>query len=192
MKSLTILFLALITNAAFAAQLPARNCEIFISKVHASPSSHGSAAISATVKVGWIGNGEFIQRVGMVAQSASQDLGNAPSCHYSGSQPSDFRVIDPVDSHGYDSLEYGEYAFQFYVISGSVVDQCPGFHMSTVGSFFVETNKNTYWLNPNLDSSQNFYFDANGYQTLAGQFFYTDARTADHESLNYYNPLNCR
>lgn len=186
--TLSLLFL----SSAYGANRPASRCEIFIRKVGAAPSSHGSASMPVIVKVGWIGGGEFIRKVGFYGYSVNRDLGNLPSCHMSPLPGSgQWKVIDPFPG-GYGATEYGDYAFSFPIRSGSVVSGCPGYEYTWVGAFFVETDRNTYWVNPQMNPNQHFYFDPNGYRILeakAGSFFLLPT---DRLDMRYYNPLACR
>jgi hypothetical protein len=169
----------------------ADNCQIFIKKVGASPSSHGSLTINAVVKVGWIGGDEHIQRVGFYGHVQAIDRGNSPECRMGPTynDPS-WRVYEPLPGHYY-ATEYGEYGFYLPIYSGSVLSQCPGYHYSWVGAFFVETNKNTYWLNPDLTPSQHYHFDRNAARILQNQLGTANMGRTNREFLRYYNPLLC-
>lgn len=177
-----------ILDASNRPNVPANHCEIFLQFVQSAPNSHSAATIDVTVKVNWLGNDEFIERVGAYTRSVGQDLGNAPSCHFSSSSNPNFTIKDPFSSAP------GIYDFAFPVSSGSVLSQCPGFNTSHEAAFFVQTNKQTYWLNPDMDSSKYFVLDRNGYdinirktQTAGAQGVRTDS-----EDMRYYNPLQCR
>ncbi len=176
---------------AFGADLPATGCEIFLKKVGVAPSSHGFGAMPVVVKVGWIGNGEQIERVGFYGFSRATDLGNASSCNWSPQYDDrDWKIHEP-QAGGYYATEYGEYSFSFPVHSGSVVSICPGFQYTWVGTFFVQTSKNTYWVNPDMDSSKYFYFDDNGWDNLE-RFTYMGVVSTARSELRYYNPRECR
>jgi hypothetical protein len=146
--------------------------------------------MKAIVKVGWIGNGEHIERVGFYAQQRADERGEHGRCPYVPYVRDGWSVIDPVASD-YEQLAYGEYLFQLPILTGTVVSNCGGFEYVTQGTFFVQTDKNTYWLNPGLDSSRLFYFDYNGYRIVGSQTGWAGSST-DRPDLAYYNPLQCR
>ncbi len=184
----------LIFNFARAENLPANKCEVFIKYVGVSPSSHGFASITAIVKANWIGNGETVRQIGFWGKVETEDLGNSPSCHWSSPHGSGWKLYSA--STDFHNLNYGEVRFNFPVRSGSVVGQCPGFYWSWIGSFFVETDKNTYWVNPSMDASQNFYFDNNGANVLmtkGGYSNYMDlGLSTSRDDMKYYNPKSCQ
>lgn len=176
--------------SAFAENLPANNCQIFIRRLQAIPSSHGSAALNVVVKVNWLGDDEYIQNVGFYATNLDTDLGNSPSCSWNARHSGSW-YVQSASSVNMNSTEYGEYLFRFQISSGSVAGECPGYFYSTAGSFFVETNKNTYWLNPEMNPKKNFYFDYNAFQIIANKGgTYTNVFT-DRNDMSYYNPQNC-
>jgi hypothetical protein len=193
MKSILGMFSILVFSQfsvhANAENLTANNCEIFIKSVKAIQSSHGYTAMSAIIKVGWIGNGEFVQKVGFYGKSTYTDLGNASSCYQSSPNDGQYQVMDPYSYAS--SLAYGEYQFDFNIYSGSVSSYCPGRDTSTQGSFFVQTNKNTYWLNPDKDSSKEFFFDMNGFKQMASKGLYNNVSTS-RSDMTYYNPGQCK
>jgi hypothetical protein len=183
-----------IASSAFSANLPANKCEIFIRRIQALPSSHGMASLAVYVKVNWLGNDEFIQSVGFYATNSDTDLGNSTSCSWSPRPKGTWYTQNPITyaGSGSSATEYGEYRFNFQIYSGSVSGDCGGFSYGTIGSFFVETNKNTYWLNPDLDATKHFYFDANGYDLITKKGGYFNNIFTDRNDMKYYNPLNCK
>jgi hypothetical protein len=192
-NSFAILGLALsFASSAVSADLTADNCQIFIKKVYSSPGSHGSASFGVVVKTGWIGNGEHIEAVKFYGYAASTDLGNAPDCH---SSPfygyEDWTLMNPIPDTYYAN-QWGESLFSFPVKSGSVVSMCPGYIYTWVGTFLVQTNKNTYWLNPDLDADKHFHFDANAFRIISHKGGTFNPLYTDREDLAYYNPGICR
>ncbi len=143
------------------------------------------------VKIGWIGNGEFIQKVGLYGYSVNEDLGNTANCPAPAVPSYQWREIYPMPPAA-GGTEFGEYYFSFPIRTGSVTSTCPGYDFVWVGTFFVETNRNTYWLNPDMDAKKFFYFDTNGYNIIAAKGGYANMIWTDREDMRYYNPLVCR
>lgn len=176
---------------AFAQNLPADRCQIFISRVKTDPSSHNEMQMQVMVKVGWLGNGEFIQTVGFYQSVETRDLGNDSSCHWgihAGRSP--WTVVGP--SSDTSETSYGEYEFYMDIHTGSVVSECEGFGFTNIGTFFVQTNKNTYWLNPGMDSTQYFYFDDTAVNNLDYHGGEDSWVSTTRDDLKYYNPLQCQ
>ncbi len=195
MKFVYLLAALSLSTSAFAAEIPASQCQIFIKSVKLSPSSHGSLNVGALVKVNWLGNGEFIEKVGFRFHRLATDLGNDPNrCQgliYSAD--SGWSDLDPMPGQWADAYtQPGEYYFSFQIQTGSVISWCPGATFSNEGAFFVRTNKNTYWLNPDLDSSKNFVFDPNGAEILRTKGATWQARPTTTDDMKYYNPASCR
>lgn len=187
-----LLALALSTAAA-AANKPADGCQIFIKKVAATAGSHSSGSIATVVKVGWIGNGEQIERVGFYHYQRAEAQGDMSHCSWSPSYNNGNWHIEDLTPGGYYATEYGEYSMSFPVYSGSVSSDCLGYHYAHIGTFFVQTNKNTYWLNPDMNADKYFYFDDNGFDNLVKvSSYFNYVNTADHDYTRYYNPLVCR
>lgn len=186
--------LFLVSNAAFSENYPAEKCQIFIKSVGVSPSSHSFNSISTVVKTNWIGNGEVVNRVGFYGKVETKDLGNSASCSWRSPYSPDWYVYQNFGSTS--NLPYGEIRFNFPVRSGSVVGSCPGFEWTWIGSFFVETNKNTYWLNPDFNADKSFYFDNNASDILmkkGGWVGDMDSGLATtREDMKYYNPGSCQ
>ena len=187
-KPVLALTVAAFSISSYAADLPARNCEIFLKKVTTKPNSHGIADMEVLVKVGWIGDGETILRVGLYSSLSTQDLGNSAECHTSAT-PWGGSTWKNTDASPGESV--GESTFRFPISTGSVGDRCRGYQGSTQASFFVQTNKNTYWLNPNLDSNQYFVFDRNGFDILQNRGGFSGLSTT-RSDMKYYNPQNCQ
>ena len=186
-----VLLLASLSAPAVAANYPANHCEISINRLGAAPSSHSSGSIPVVVNGGWIGNGELIERVGFYGHSSATNLGTPPECHWGPSyDDATQRIIDPVPS-SYYATAYGEYGFQFPVISGTVLSNCRGYNYTWIGTFFVQTNKNTYWLNPDMSPSKQFYFDANAYHILQGKGGYASLISTKRSDMKYYAPVSC-
>lgn len=179
-----------VSNFAFSENVPANKCEIYVSRLAASPSSHSSASMNVVVKVGWIGNDEFIQLVGFYGYTAVHDLGNSRDCHWQ-TYSSEWKVTPAYTTSSYP-LEYGEYNLNFPVRTGSVTSQCPGYDFTWVGSIFVQTNKNTYWLNPGLNRDNQFYFDNNAYYLVQQKGGTSLMVRTQREDMRYYNPLMCK
>ncbi len=199
MKKFAIVLVSVVSSAlaqsAHAENRQAKNCEIFVKSVQVQPNSHGSAGMSVVVKVGWLGNGEFIQKVGFYSHNQAQDLGNDPNQCYGTRPPadSDWAVQDPSNFYyGNTKLELGEYFFSFPISTGSVVGACPGYNFSAIGAFFVETNKNTYWVNPAMDTHQYFYFDRNGFNSIQTKGGTYQSLPTSRDDLRYYNALGCK
>jgi hypothetical protein len=187
MKSLGLILTVLFATQAFAENLPANRCQVYINGVIASPSSHGARGMVAIVKVNWLGNDEHIQRVGFYGKATSVDLGNSRGCGNSPENP-DWQIID---GHTSSNLNYGEYSFHFRVSTGSIVSSCGGFLYSWSGAFFVETNKNTYWTNPNMNANEYFYFDSNGFELVTRKGGWANRVSTAREDMRYYNPMRC-
>lgn len=175
---------------ALADNRPADDCQISIKRIAASIGSHGSSSMNVVVKVGWLGNDEHIQKVRFWGKTSAIDLGNGKDC-YMGKPQANWREIQHANiPHSYgNTLGYGEYLFQFPIYTGTVIGACPGFKFSTEGAFFVETNKNTYWLNPQLDRNQHYVFDSNAQRIIKEKarnswFYYYDV-----SKEAYYNPI---
>lgn len=186
------IIISTIGTSAFAGNLSANNCQIFIRRLQALPSPHGNSGLNVFVKVNWLGNNEYIQNVGFYATNNDVDLGNSPSCGNSRSAGT-WYIQSPL-SGSYPSMgatEYGEYVFNFPIKSGSVAYDCPGYSYSTKGAFFVQTNKNTYWLNPDMDPTKHFYFDENGFRNITNLGGTYRNVFTDSDSMRYYNPLRC-
>ena len=179
---------------ARAENYPANKCQVIIKNVGVLPSSHGFSSIVTIVKANWIGNGETVQRIGFLGKVEAQDLGNSPSCHWSSPYGSDWKVYSA--SNDFHNLNYGEVKFNFPVRSGSVAGDCPGFYWNWIGTFFVETNKNTYWLNPSMDAAQHFYFDNNGANILMNKGGYSNylnlGLSTSRDDMKYFNPGACQ
>jgi hypothetical protein len=190
MRIIQTTFLLFLTFPLMAANLSADKCQIYIKRLRASPSSHGSATIPVIVKVPFLGGGEFIRKVGFYGQVVSTDLGNEPSCHMS-PLPGGMRVMEALDSAS-ELKELGEYILYFPVRSGTVVSECKGYTYSWTGSIFVETDRNTYWLNPELDPSKQFYFDLTTFDLLQSKGGFAGWVATDRDDMRYYNPLGCR
>lgn len=186
--------LFLVSNSAFAKNETADKCQVYIKTVGSSPSSHGFNSISTVVKTSWIGNGEVVRKVGFYGKVETKDLGNQARCNWSGPYKADWQVYEGTGDTS--NLSYGEVRFNFPVISGSVAGDCPGFAWTWIGSFFVETDKNTYWVNPDLDSSKNFYFDANASDIILKKGGWSGAMypglSTTRADMKYYNPGNCQ
>jgi hypothetical protein len=192
MKQTILMLFCLTAIAASATNLPANGCQIYIEKLQAAPSSHNSASIQVVVKVPYLGNDETITQVKFYGYQTVQDLGNQGMCGGKPTSDTSFRLIDSVPTQ-YAQTQLGEYQFTFAVNSGSVISECPGYHYSTTGSFMVETNKATYWLNPSMDSNQYFVFDYQAYGILQAtgsvyNYIYTNR---NDKMSNYYNPRSC-
>ena len=170
--------------------VPANSCEIYIDKLMTAPSSHGSASLVAIAKVPWLGNGEMIQQVGFYGCPVAKNLGTPPECHWGPSyDEATPRIYPPVNGSYLTSR--GEYEFRFPVRSGTVLSQCAGYEYAWIGSIFVETNFKTYWLNHNMDPSQDFYFDSNGYRNIERFGSTYNAVSTRRSELTYYNPRSC-
>lgn len=193
-KAFTIIatLLGAVTQPLAAANLPADDCQIFIKRVFAAPNSHGSANVGVVVKVGWIGNGEYVQDVKFYGYSEAKDLGNPPDAYDSSSWVNSNWTATSAVTGGFFAREFGEYEFAFPVLSGSLSSSGHGYQFTSVGAFFVQTNKNTYWLNPELNSDEHFYFDLNAYDSLRAKQGTYNPLATDREDLRYYNPLMCR
>ena len=193
-NSLAFAFISVLSgltpSLSFAENIQASSCQIFIKQIAAVPNSHGSESMAAIVKVNFLGNDEYIQRVAFYGKLSAQDLGNSSECHNTPDSrvSNQFTITNASAPTPYDQLAYGEYMFYFPIRTGSVVSMCMGYEYSTIGSFLVETNKNTYWINPNLDANQYFYFDRNGYQRLPAGIRSSTLRP----DLRYFNPAGCQ
>ncbi|MGZ3770430.1 MAG: hypothetical protein ACXVCP_12870 [Bdellovibrio sp.] len=193
-KKLLLLSMIVLSGVTSSADnLQASNCQMYIRRLQALPSSHGSANMNVFVKVNWLGNGEYIQNVGFYGYNSDTTYSDNPSCNWNDRQQGTWYTQQPVSSPGYSySTEYGEYLFIFRIRSGSVGGPCPGYSYSTIGTFFVQTNKNTYWLNPDLNSDQKFYFDENGFNLLTYKGGTYNNIYTDRPDMKYYNPLSCK
>ncbi|MBL7669518.1 MAG: hypothetical protein JNM39_03450 [Bdellovibrionaceae bacterium] len=182
------------SNSALAENYSADKCQVFIKAVGASPSSHGFSSISPIVKTNWIGNGEIVRMVRFYGRVETKDLGNRASCNWSSPYQSNWQVYEPTSDPS--NLSYGEVRFNFPVRSGSVAGDCPGFEWTWIGSFFVETDKNTYWVNPDFDANKNFYFDSNASDNLMKKGgwsgFSGRGLPTTREDMMYYNPGRCQ
>lgn len=182
----------LASTTVCAVDYPANYCEVFIKTVGAAPGSHGMESMVAVVKVGGIGHGEQVQRVRFYGTVTPKDLGNASACRSTPAYRSDWKEY--IANVGTD-FERGEYIFSFQIKTGSVVNACPGYEFSWMGAFFVETDKNTYWLNPDMNPRQHFYFDKKGYDMVLNK----GGRSWDgagglpttRDDLSHYNPRRC-
>lgn len=176
-----------------AVDYPANHCEVFIKRIGAAPSSHGVANVVTLVKTGWIGNGEEIQRVRFYGKVEAKDLGNRNECHMSPPYQSDWQEYSP--NAGSDFAR-GEYKFSFLVRTGSVASACPGYEMTWIGTYFVETNKNTYWLNPEMNPDKHFWFNAKAYDQIlksGGWVGNSEGGLSTLRSdMQYYNPRQCQ
>lgn len=198
MKKLSLITIAfalfLISNYTFAENYSANKCQVFIKAVGSSPSSHGFNSISTVVKTSWIGNGEMVRKVGFYGKVETKDLGNRPSCHWSSPYKADWQVYE--DNRDTSNLTYGEVRFNFPVRSGAVVGDCPGFEWAWIGSFFVETDRNTYWVNPDFDANKNFYFDANASDNIMKKGgwsgYMNSGLSTTRDDMKYYNPGSCQ
>ena len=188
LKTALTLVTLLFSNSVWAENIQATQCQIYVKQVWAAPNTHSSASLEALVQVGPFVSGEYIQKVGFYGKLIAKDLGNAPECHATADSRADGKsqVFDHVQNS--NGLNMGEFEFGFPITSGSVVSTCPGYDYSNEGTFFVETNKNTYWLNPSLDPKQSFVLDRNGYERLHA---YEHASTL-RADLRYYNPVGCQ
>jgi hypothetical protein len=188
MKLFSVLCFTLsFTPNVFAANLPAKNCEIFIQDLTAKPGSHGSAETMINVKVKYFGNGELVRRVGFYSTQSTLDLGNGQSCSWNVSAgQTSWKIID-----GARGAAEGNSIFVLGIQTGSVSSLCGGYDFATEGAFFVETNFNTYWLNPNMDSNQYFTFDQNGFNFLNQRGAY-QAISTSRADMKYFNPAACR
>ena len=65
-----------------------------------------------------------------------------------------------------------------------------GAALKASGAFFVETNWNTYWLNPGFDPDQYFVFDRNAHNALITKPY--TSKQSGHPADGYYNPAGCR
>jgi hypothetical protein len=169
--------------------VPANHCEVYIEKIRATESSHASGGMSVIVRVPYLGNGEFVQSVGFYGHTAATDLGNAADCH---GGPT---YNDPVDriytAGGADNTQLGEYSFSFQMFSGSVVNSCPGYEYAWKGSFFVQTNYKTYWVNPSMDPNQVFTFDERLWSSIDHDHGIFNDVSTNMDPLRTYNPLAC-
>lgn len=194
--SMTSALITIFSISAFADNLPANNCQIFIRRLQSLPDSHGAAKLNVYVKVNWLGNDEHIQNVGFYSTSSDIDLGNDPGfCSWKPRPKGKWDIQYPSPPHYSSSTtEYGEYKFVFGIRSGSVSSSCKGYHYTSIGSFFVQTDKKTYWLNPDLDSNKFFYFDESGLNNIynKGVNYYNNYSVfTDQEDMKYYNPKSC-
>jgi hypothetical protein len=185
------------TVSAQAANMQARDCQIFIKGVRVDPSSHGASSIAVLVKVNYLGNGETIQQVGFRTNRLARDLGNDPqSCHQS-MYPAESGWFDTTPNNSgwaNDQTQIGESIFLLPIATGSVINACPGTNFTHVGAFFVRTNQNTYWINPELDGAKNYVFDMNALEILQHKGGVSNYRfiPTDREDMRYYNPARCR
>lgn len=177
--------------SSLADNLPAKNCQIYIRRLQALPSSHGSASLNVFVKVAWLGNDEFIESVGLNAMNNDTSY-NSPNCSWNSRPNGSWYIQYPNSGSGYSSTEYGEYVFNLPIKSGSVGGPCSGTSYTTIGTFFVQTNKNTYWLNPDMDANKYFYFDENGLRNIMSLGGTYNNIFTDRSDMRYYNPADCQ
>jgi len=182
-------------EAISGADAQSQNCEISIRRIGVSPSSHASATMPVVVKVGWIGNDEHIESVGFYGFAHAHDLGNDASCYpVPGGQDGYFggswRIMTPNQNHY--AREWGEYGFSFPIRSGSVVTHCPGYEYSWQGSFFVKTTHNTWWINPEFDSSRQFAFNREVYTSIERLGIWSGMVSTEQGEFRSYNPAGCR
>ncbi len=171
--------------------VPANHCEIYVERLETAPSSHGSGSLKTIVRVPWLGDGEQVQVVGFYGKSQAHDLGNSPNCHFSAQyNDPEFKFHGPATAYPGET-QLGEYLFEFPVHSGSVVDECPGFEYAWIGSFFVQTNVKTYWVNPNMNPAENFYLDENGWQNIEHRVGTYEYASTLQDGFGYYNPRQC-
>lgn len=185
-QKLLPLALLLVPTLSPAADLSARRCEISLKNVRATYSSHSSASMQVTVKVGWIGNGETVRRVGAYQIERAHDLGNQPGCHFSPPERK-WHLVDAAPGE-----RVGESFLSFRISTGAVTSACPGYDFSNEVAFFVQTDRNTYWLNPGFDPSKGFVFDRYAFKLnleRGGSYTYVPTWRDD---MKYYNPGNCR
>lgn len=181
-----------LATSASAANLTANACQIYIKKVFSAPSSHGTGTLGVVVKTGWIGNDETIEDVKFYGYKTWTDLGNAADCHNGPqTEPAGWDFLRAIPDTYYAN-QWGDYLFRFPVRSGSVLSQCPGYTYTWIGTFMVQTNKNTYWLNPNLNADEHFYFDDNAFDLISRKGGTYNPITTLRPDMAYYNPLQCQ
>jgi hypothetical protein len=192
LKLLNSLFVisAFFSTVSFADQIQARNCEVFIKSLTLTPSSHGIKALEVKIQTRNLRYDEFVIKAGFYGNKIFHDLGNLPACHLNGSLGSAVMNVYEVSSSNPNIP--GEYSVQFPIASGSVVDACPGFTVSSKVTFFIETNRNTYWINPNFDSNQYFSFDLEHFTVWMNSIGAFRTVSTDSGVLSDLNPGNCR
>lgn len=159
------------TITAYAENRSANNCEIYIKSMEKKSCGYNNynKCDEVTVKVGWIGNDEYVKRVGFWGQEIKSDT------YYNGGDPAskspyseDWNIILPSSTNAYDYT----YTFTFPTTFGGrhlsgdpygvghygPIDGIYRNHCAVQGTFFVETTKNTYWLNPRDTWNQLFVF----------------------------------
>jgi hypothetical protein len=174
-KTLSLTFLAALplSFTARAENRAASNCEIYISEVGQFWHSGGSTGLTVRVRTNHLNPNETIRKVGWHGKKIIQPKGGMP-------EESSWTTVD-----GYRS-ENGDYLFSFFSRHGS-----QNFHTS-IGVFFVETDQNTYWLNPDLNPNQNYYFDSKAQRLLYERDRETNKPLpTTREDMRYYNPLGC-
>lgn len=184
---LLVLALFTISSSVHAENLPANNCEIFIKSVAGSPGSHGTATMDLVLKTNISNQGEYIQNVGFYGQVDTKDFGNVKDCHWTTNYSTAWskypQKLNPNTK---------EATFHIFLKTGSVSSDCLGFQYSWTGTFYVETNKNTYWLNPDMDSSKHFTLDMKAMEINIekGGWSYNPILT-NRADMKYYNPISC-
>lgn len=187
MKSTLALIListCMFSTFASAESLPAKNCEIFIKRASVGNTFHGSRSIETLIQIGELAADETVRAVGFRSKKDLTDLGNVKGCNNlppnAGQWMSNFgQPLDPNNK---------QFAFTFMVNTVSVASECHGYNISHTGAFFVETNKNTYWLNPDLVPEKNYQFDLFAH----GELFSKGDGSTMRPDMKYYNPAQCK
>lgn len=183
--SLSVLLISglLFSHLAHAEDKTARNCEIFIKRASIGNTFHGSRSVETIIEIGDLAKDETVRAVGFRTKKEITDLGNAKGCNNlppnAGQWMSNFgRPLDPNNK---------QFAFSFMINTVSITSECHGYNISHTGAFFVETNQNTYWLNPDLVPEKNFQFDLFAH----GELFSKGDGSTTRSDMKYYNPAQC-
>lgn len=180
------------SQSVFAADYPAKHCELFVDQVAAWNSTYGYSGMTLKIKtinerldgaVKEVGFRSIVRSTPQIkdfCQRYNPDNGYANDCYQLDQwvdRPAreffgpDYFRIDLVLKHDYTF----EHVFE--------------------GAFYVKTDKGTrYWLNP--AGEQNFFVDRNMYQNLldlgSGGYYMRGREISTADKFKYLNPGGCR
>lgn len=172
-----------ISSPSWAKNKSAWNCELFIKKIQPGFSYHGSFSTDVFIQVGHLPADEVIQKIGFYKNETLIDFGNSPTCNNKPLSNKNWTITlaNPLKASR-------EFSFNFMLNTVNVTSECLGYSINHQGTFFLETNKNTYWLNPEMKPGHNFEFDL----TRKNLMYSHESQTLDPSESVYFNPARCQ
>lgn len=169
------------------------NCKFEINGIMASPESIFSASLLFRIRIFDLDTNEHIQDISFKGKMTSQlTFPDTHNCYDQNKQdvPIDLKLI-PIAN----GLLTGpnEYLFKFDIMNTKVISQkyCPSSYQFFEGSFIVQTNKNSYWLDSITNPQGDIGIDFITYdfvKNLGGKY---KMHSVDQPELHFIKKAKC-